>query len=680
MTKKVQSLVGPSDIAELAQVTRGAVSNWRKRSKDFPESVGGTISNPLFSLDEVLAWLRERGQRVTAGVEEALWGALNALRGEFSADEIAQLTLTLACAMKTSQGRLESDLAISELMEVLRESASAMAQQALLPEDSMEHAIRVGAEKLVPTISALADIPQANRAEVIDSILERISRTQIKLGTTIGFVESKVSETLAALADLQLTASTFYDPACGIASALVDIGIRRRGARLYAQEISEPQALIARQRAYLRDLDLDVRAGDTLADDLFPDTRFDVVVLDPPYGSRFDDDAAIADARYTFGIPPRSSADFAWIQHAIAHLTDDGVAFVVTPMGALERSGSERGIREALLRDGCIRAIVGLPEKMNPQTSIRLALWVLQRPTARVDDVLLIDAYKHPSPQKDVARWLQQDGTEIPVPHRSVNVMDLLKDDANLTPHRWVEFEDSSPEAVLASFRDATSAIREALAVVPSLVQEVEATEAAQSPRVVTVAELVEQGVVEIWQSRAKPRSRDDRTADVGQADVGVITTGNIRSGVLPDAPSINGFNIGPAELTQAGDVLIITWNNISAVLDEEGGRPIGQGVYRIRVRRPSIVSPAYLAAVIAGSWNSRFVGGTTIQRAHPKDLEVPLIPIEAQNDFMKKFSSAHKLRMEAASIERNAAQAESTLLDATRYGVDLSGQAQGRP
>lgn len=673
MTEKVRALVGPSDIAELAEVSRGAVSNWRKRSDDFPKAIGGTDSNPLFALDDVLAWLRKRGQDVTAGVEDALWASLNALREEFSADGIAQLALTLACAMKVSQDQLVSAIDREDLVGALAESASAMSELALLPEDAMAHAQRAGAARLGPVVRALNEIPETDRAEVIDAILERVTRTQVKLGTNIGFVDSRVSETLTSLASNHRGAKVFFDPACGLASALIDIGVKHHDVKLYGQEISATLTLIARQRAFLRDLDLDVRAGDTLFQDRFPELRADVVLLDPPYGIRFDSNLALTDPRYVFGVPPKSSADFAWIQHAIAHLSDDGTAYVVTPMGPLFRAGAERAIREALLQDGCVRAIVGLPEKMNPQTSIPLALWALQRPNRHTDSVLLIDAHSHPSPEERVAAWLEPGANSIPVPHRFVNVMDLLKDDAVLTPRRWMETADSSPEDVLASFGGGTRAIRNALPRVSKLVQEIEDRADGPRARVVTIAELIEQGVVEISQGRAKAKNPDELGEEDYSIESVVVTAGMVRTGVLPETVSSGGIESKTAELTRPGDVLIVTWNHISAVVDNEGGRLFGQGVYRIRVAKPSIVSPGYLAGMIVGSWNSRFISGTTIQRVNPKELEIPLVSIEDQNLLESSFTIARKLSLEASSLVEHASNIETALRDAVRYGVDLS-------
>src|SRR5699024_1001329 len=123
-----------------------------------------------------------------------------------------------------------------------------------------------------------------------------------------------------------------------------------------------------------------------------PDLRADVVIAEPPFNLRLDYDLRLTDPRFVFGVPPARNADTAWLQHAIAHLTDTGRAFVITAHGALFRGGAEERLRTELLRQGCVETIVGLPGGMSAYTSIPLALWVLRRPNNEQSDVLLIDA------------------------------------------------------------------------------------------------------------------------------------------------------------------------------------------------------------------------------------------------------------------------------------------------
>src|SRR5579884_4562167 len=106
----VGGLVAPSDIAELAGVTRAAVSNWRKRRSDFPEPAGGTVAKPLFSRDEVERWLVANGhqlQRDNGGL--AVWALINRFRGEVPLEVTRRLLLAVLCARKLADETNEID-------------------------------------------------------------------------------------------------------------------------------------------------------------------------------------------------------------------------------------------------------------------------------------------------------------------------------------------------------------------------------------------------------------------------------------------------------------------------------------------------------------------------------------------------------------------------------------------
>ena len=91
------SLVAASDIADLAGVSRSAVSNWRRRHADFPEQVAGTKSKPLYALPEVQAWLTKKDYAVErVSTEAKIWAAMNTLRGPYSPEQSAMIVLALA--------------------------------------------------------------------------------------------------------------------------------------------------------------------------------------------------------------------------------------------------------------------------------------------------------------------------------------------------------------------------------------------------------------------------------------------------------------------------------------------------------------------------------------------------------------------------------------------------------
>lgn len=416
-----QGLVGPSDIADMAGVSRSAVSNWRRRADDFPEQVGGSSAKPLFSREAVTHWLVNRGHTLKADHgETAAWAAMNALRGELSADDAAEFILSLACARKLT-GQLPAEIP----------GDMRWADLASLPPSKLEYALLGLFSQLDPAGNLLCsevltkqDLDPKALARVVDMLgaadlshldmiadftLERLTKAQGKVGADNGFVGSRTSALLARLAAAR-PGNVLYDPACGIAVALLAaVEDGARPVRIVGHDVNRQALRIARQRALLHEVDIELVETNVLREDIDPALRADVVIAEPPFGLKLDAPAWLTDPRFEFGPPPRTSADTAWLQHVVAHLAEAGRGYVITPAGTLFRGGEERAIRTELIRSGCVEAIVGLPGKMLPHTAIPLALWILRRPAPvnATSQILLIDAAEEEAPEAYVATWVQ---------------------------------------------------------------------------------------------------------------------------------------------------------------------------------------------------------------------------------------------------------------------------------
>ncbi|MBO2464488.1 type I restriction-modification system subunit M [Actinomadura violacea] len=201
-----------------------------------------------------------------------------------------------------------------------------------------------------------------------------------------------------------------YDPTCGsggmlIASAnlLKASGGRGYTLKLYGQEAVMDTAGVARMNLFMHNLtQFQVEVGDTLKDPRFknPDgslAQFDVIVANPPYSMKWK--PWTNDQRALGGVAPQSSADWAFVQHMIASMgPKKGRAAVVLPHGVLFRGGQEAAIRQRVLDDDLLEAVIGLPANLFYNTSIPTAILVFRsrgtKATERKDGVLFIDASK----------------------------------------------------------------------------------------------------------------------------------------------------------------------------------------------------------------------------------------------------------------------------------------------
>ncbi|KJL46118.1 Type I restriction enzyme EcoKI M protein [Microbacterium hydrocarbonoxydans] len=199
-----------------------------------------------------------------------------------------------------------------------------------------------------------------------------------------------------------------YDPTCGSGGMLVatinqlrESGKDHRTLRVYGQEINLTTASIARMNLFLHEIeDFEIKRGDTLRAPAFKDTRgavrtFDVVIANPPFSlANWGADRWAADPRAFCGVPPAKNGDFAFVQHMVSSMNPGtGRVGVVMPHGVLFRGGAEAKIRQCLIKEDRLEAVVGLPPNLFYSTSIPACLLIFRerKPAERKGHVLFID-------------------------------------------------------------------------------------------------------------------------------------------------------------------------------------------------------------------------------------------------------------------------------------------------
>ncbi|MGW3460187.1 N-6 DNA methylase, partial [Streptomyces olivaceoviridis] len=152
------------------------------------------------------------------------------------------------------------------------------------------------------------------------------------------------AELAGLMADLAGPARTVLDPACGT-GALLRAVATRPDQELYAQDSAPELAAISALRLALHSrATVRAAAGDTLRADAYPGLRADVVLCHPPFNERnWGHDELAYDPRWEYGFPARTESDLAWVQHALARLTDGGTAVLLMPPAAASRRSGEVG-------------------------------------------------------------------------------------------------------------------------------------------------------------------------------------------------------------------------------------------------------------------------------------------------------------------------------------------------
>lgn len=211
------------------------------------------------------------------------------------------------------------------------------------------------------------------------------------------------AELLCRLACIGLTdIKSAADPTCGSGSLLLRLKKYANVRLYYGQELTSTTYNLARMNMILRGIpyrNFAIFNGDTLAHDCFDDNKFRVQVANPPYSAKWSaDQKFIEDDRFNqYGkLAPKSKADFAFVQHMVYHMDEDGRAVVLLPHGVLFRGGAEETIRQYLIENlNVLDAVIGLPANLFFGTGIPVCVLVLRKErSGNRDNILFIDASK----------------------------------------------------------------------------------------------------------------------------------------------------------------------------------------------------------------------------------------------------------------------------------------------
>ncbi len=284
------------------------------------------------------------------------------------------------------------------------------------------------------------------------------------------YTPSGPAELLCRLACLGLTdVKAAADPTCGSGSLLLRLKNYANVRLYYGQELTSTTYNLARMNMILRGIpyrNFAIYNGDTLEHDYFEDNKFRVQVANPPYSANWSaDNKFLEDDRFSqYGkLAPKSKADFAFVQHMVHHMDEDGRAVVLLPHGVLFRGGAEETIRKYLIEKlNVLDAVIGLPANLFFGTGIPVCVLVLkQERGSNTDNIFFIDASKDFEAGKNQNILRDQDIDKIVTAYENrvdvdkyahVATMDEISENGfNLNIPRYVDTFEKEPEIDLAA-------------------------------------------------------------------------------------------------------------------------------------------------------------------------------------------------------------------------------------
>ena len=217
------------------------------------------------------------------------------------------------------------------------------------------------------------------------------------------YTPQQVSKILARIVTLGKTRiKSAYDPTAGSGSLLLRLARECEVLNFYGQELNRTTYNLCRMNMILHGVHysrFDIKLEDTLEYPQHNKLDAEAVVANPPFSAQWSANPLFMnDDRFSeYGkLAPSSKADYAFIQHMIYNLAENGVMAVVMPHGVLFRGGAEGHIRKYLIAEkNYLDAVIGLPANIFYGTSIPTCILIFKKCKENPDDILFIDASQH---------------------------------------------------------------------------------------------------------------------------------------------------------------------------------------------------------------------------------------------------------------------------------------------
>ena len=278
------------------------------------------------------------------------------------------------------------------------------------------------------------------------------------------YTPQQASKILARIVTLGKTRiKSAYDPTCGSGSLILRLGRVCDVSKFYGQERNRTTYNLCRMNMILHGVHysrFDIKLEDTLEHPQHGKLEAEAVVANPPFSAQWSASPLLmSDDRFSeYGrLAPSSKADYAFIQHMLYNLAENGVMAVVMPHGVLFRGAAEGHIRKYLIEEkNYLDTVIGLPANIFYGTSIPTCILVFKKCREHPDDILFIDASQYYEKVKNQNHLRDEDVDRIVDTYAKRIIIDkysyiaslgeVRENDYNLNIPRYVDtFEEEEP-------------------------------------------------------------------------------------------------------------------------------------------------------------------------------------------------------------------------------------------
>ena len=286
------------------------------------------------------------------------------------------------------------------------------------------------------------------------------------------YTPANMSKLVARLATVGLTeAKSVSDCACGSGGLLLQVGKYVKVGQYFGQELTSTTYNLARMNMLLHGIDFkkfEILNVDTLENHQNEERQYTVQVANPPYATTWScNPKFLDDDRFSvYGkLAPKNTADFAFVQHMIYHMAEDGRIAVLLPHGVLFRGNAEETIRKHIVRNmNYLDAVIGLPANCFHGTSIPVCCLIFKRErNGNSNNICFIDASKYYIQGKNQNSISEEDIDRIVNAYAERKEIDkfchiatmeeIEANDYNLNIPRYVDTFEPEPEVDLQAVK-----------------------------------------------------------------------------------------------------------------------------------------------------------------------------------------------------------------------------------
>lgn len=290
------------------------------------------------------------------------------------------------------------------------------------------------------------------------------------------------------------------DPTCGSGGMLVQcmhhleaLKQNTRDIVLHGQEKNIGTWAIGKMNMLLHGLSgARIEKGDTIREPKLLDKKgnlllYDIVIANPPFslknwGIEFAQDDPYK--RFRYGLPPQGYGDFAFVQHMIATLKPEGRAGIVLPHGILFRGGAEGRIRQGIIEDDLLEAVIGLPSNLFYGAGIPACLFILNKnkPSNRKGKVFFLYGARDYQEGKNQNKLRPQDINKVVTAYRSYSSVDkycrpvpldeIRQNDYNLNIPRYIDITEEEEQIDIEQTLKELAALKKERAAAEAQVEE----------------------------------------------------------------------------------------------------------------------------------------------------------------------------------------------------------------